>query len=66
MSDRNLIFKRDGEFHYSGTIDPYIVQADAEVEGIPTSANAQAVIILGNGNGMTIKMRLPGGNWTEV
>lgn len=63
---KDLIYKRNNKFHYSGDIEPYIVQTDAEVANIPTSANAQAAVILGTGDGMVIKMRLPGGNWTEV
>ena len=63
---KDLIYKVNGEFRYSGDIEPYIVQTDAEVANIPTSANAQAAVILGAGDGMVIKMRLPGGNWTEV
>ena len=63
---KDLIYKRNGVFQYSGDIEPYIVQTDAEVSGIPVSENAQAAVILGTGDGMVIKMRLPGGNWTEV
>lgn len=63
---KDLIYKVDGEFQYAGDIEPYIVQTDAEIANIPTSANAQAAVILGTGDGMVIKMRLPGGNWTEV
>ena len=63
---KDLIYKVNGEFQYSGDIEPYIVQTEAEVANIPTSANAQAAVILGTGYGMVIKMRLPGGNWTEV
>lgn len=63
---KDLIYKRDGVFQYSGDIEPHMVQTDEEVDDIPTSDNAQAAIILGNGDGLTVKMRLPGGNWTEV
>jgi len=63
---KNLIYKVNGAFQYSGDIEPYIVQSESEVSAIATSANAQAVIILGTGDGMTLKLRLPGGAWTEV
>ena len=63
---KDLIYKVNGEFQYAGDIEQFIVQTDAEVANIPTSANAQAAVILGTGDGMVIKMRLPGGNWTEV
>lgn len=66
MADRNLIYKRNGQFAYSGIVEPYIVQTASEKSDIPTSGNAQAVIILGNGGGMTLEMRMPGGDWTEV
>jgi hypothetical protein len=63
---KDLIYKVNGAFQYSGDIEPFIVQSDAEVATIPASDNAQAAVILGTGDGMTVKMRLPGGNWTEV
>lgn len=63
---KDLIYKVNGEFQYAGDIEPFIVQTDAEVANIPASTNAQAAVILGTGDGMVIKMRLPGGNWTEV
>lgn len=63
---KDLIYKRDGEFQYSGDIEPYIVQTDTEIEDIPESDNAQAAVILGDGTGMVIKMRIPGGEWTEI
>lgn len=61
---KDLIYKRDGEFQYSGDIEPYIVQTDTEIEDIPESDNAQAAITLDGG--MKIKIRLPGEDWTEV
>lgn len=63
---KNLIYKRNNEFFYSGDIEPYIVQKAKEVEGILTSNNAQVVLILGDGEGMSVQFRLPGGEWTEV
>lgn len=63
---KNLIYKVNGTFHYAGDIEPYIVQSESEVSGIGTSGNAQAAIILGTGDGLTIKFRLPGESWTEV
>ena len=61
---KDLIYKVNGKFQYSGDIEPYIVQTAAEVSSIPESKNAQAAVILDGG--MKIQMRLPGGNWTEV
>lgn len=61
---KDLIYKVNGEFQYSGDIEPYIVQTAAEVSSIPQSDNAQAAIILDGG--MKIQIRLPGGNWTEA
>lgn len=63
---KDLIYKVNGEFQYAGDIEPFIVQTEAEVANIPASYNAQAAVIIGNGDGMTIQMRLPGGSWTEV
>lgn len=63
---KNVIYKRNGTFFYSGDIEPHIVKTDAEVSTIPTSDNAQAVIVLGDGSGMTRKIRLPGEDWIEV
>lgn len=63
---KDLIYKINSKFQYSGAIEPFIVQSASEVSGIPTSKNAQAVVVLGDGNGMKVQMRLPGGNWTEV
>lgn len=63
---KDLIYKRNGAFIYSGEIEPHMIQEASEIDDIPTSDNAQAAIILGTGDGLTVKMRLPGGNWTEV
>ena len=60
-----MIFKsKNGDLHV-GKVVPYLMQTEAEVAQIPTSTHAQAVIILGDGSGLKIKFRLPGGSWTE-
>lgn len=61
-----MIYKKNGVFDYEGEIEPYIVQTESELSGIAQYGNAQAAIILGTGDGLTLKFRLPGGEWTEV
>lgn len=63
---KDLIYKNGSTFEYSGFIEPFIIQSESELSGIPVSNNAQAAVILGDGSGMTVKIRLPGGTWTEV
>ena len=62
----NPIYKRDGQFQFPSPVDPYMVKTPEEVEKIPESRNAQFVWIVGDGSGSTMKLRLPGGEWTEV
>lgn len=63
---RNPIYKVDGHWKYDGGIDPYVVHDAAELEAVPEATVIQFAVIEGDGGGATFRMRLPGGEWTEV
>lgn len=63
---RNPYYKVNGVLQGAGGIDPYIFQTPEELAEVPESDEAQAALILGEGDGATLKVRLPGGEWTEV
>ena len=63
---KDLIYKVNGAFQYSGDIEPYFVESFSEIQGIPESQNAQAAIILKDGRIDDVIVKLPDGEWPEV
>lgn len=62
----DMIYKHNGQFHFSDYVEQYIVQSASELSDIATSNHAQMCLVIGSGNNSAMYARLPSGNWTQI